>query len=276
MMNDIKLPNKKVYFGFAVNPSDDMENENDDEGIFCDNCNTKYKYNFKVFSRLGDYYCENCDSKRPDLNYRVEEINELLHNHSSIIINGESINSNQSGLYNIYNIVCAFACASELDIDIEDIKNGIQSYQSRFGRQEIINIDDKEVEMILVKNPAGCNEAINKVALDDDTIDLGFLLNDNTGDGTDISWIWDVNFEKFKDVEYANFLIGGTRLYDMGIRLKVSGLDQEKLVLCDTYDKVLDTIKNSGNNKLYLLVTYSAMMEFRKFLYNNKYVRSIW
>jgi len=211
-----------------------------------------------------------------ELNFKVEEIKEVLPNSSLAVINGEDVKINQGGLYNVYNAVCAFACGSELGVNLEDIKNGIENYEKKFGRQEIIDINGREVEMILVKNPVGFNEVINKIALDNSNIDLGFLLNDNTGDGTDISWIQDVEFEKFKDMEYTNFLIGGTRLYDLGVRLKEAGLEEERFVFCETYEDVLEAIKNTSTNKLYLLVTYSAMMGFRKTLYKNRYVKNRW
>lgn len=49
--------------------------------------------------------------------------------------------------------------------------------------------------MMLVKNPAGFNQVINLIAHDEGNYKLAFLLNDRFADGTDISWIWDVDFE---------------------------------------------------------------------------------
>ena len=48
------------------------------------------------------------------------------------------------------------------------------------------------------------------------------LLNDNIPDGLDVSWIWDVDFERIlhKDM---NVIVGGTRAFDMAIRLKYAG-----------------------------------------------------
>ena len=112
--------------------------------------------------------------------------------------------------------------------------------------------------------------------LEKEAISVGFLLNDNYADGTDVSWIWDVNFEQLSTINITSILVGGIRKYDMAIRLKIAGMDANIFNLCDDYDALLNSIKNAKNDKVYLLCTYTAMTSLRKYLHEKKYINNLW
>ena len=137
-------------------------------------------------------------------------------------------------------------------------------------------VDEREVRIILVKNPAGCNEAINSVLPDKEKIQFCFLVNDNPADGTDISWLYDAQFEKLAKMDYQHVLVGGIRAYDMGIRLKCAGFDPGRITIADDYDSVLYSIRTNLTGRIYLFTTYTAMTSFRKFLHKKKYISTLW
>ncbi len=273
MLNQ-SFENETVYYGFDDAGSCDSTGT---EGRFCPECGNTLTYNSVVYGNLGDYCCEQCSLKRPVLQYRVEKLTQLRADASDAVINGQAVTVSQAGLYNLYNGLCAFACAAELGVPSDVIAESLSVQESRFGRQEIIGIGDKQVRVILVKNPAGCSEAIKTVVLEQDTSSLAVLLNDRLGDGTDVSWIYDADFEALSKMNPDKVLVGGTRLYDMAIRLQTAGLNTEKFVLCEEYKDVLDAILNkTAFPKVYLLATYSAMVEFRRFLYKKGYLKKMW
>ena len=164
----------------------------------------------------------------------------------------------------------------ENSISFDVCSKSLSKIQSAFGRQESLRIENKEVKIILVKNPAGYNEAINTVMLENQSITVGFLLNDNYADGTDVSWIWDVNFEQLSTLNISSILVGGIRAYDMAIRLKIAGMNESDFILCENYDTLLSSIKNTESDKVYLLCTYTAMTSFRKYLHEKKYIDNLW
>ena len=134
-------------------------------------------------------------------------------------------------------------------------------------------MDDTSLRIILIKNPAGAEEAIASVLPDKDEVSVGVLLNDNVGDGKDVSWVYDVEFEKLSSMKLKNVLVGGTRAWDMAIRMQAAGF--ENLSVCADYETLLAAIKSCGG-KVYLFVTYSAMTGFRKFLHSKKYIKKLW
>ena len=79
--------------------------------------------------------------------------------------------------------------------------------------------------MILIKNPAGCNQVLN--FLTNTTTPAVFVacLNDRAQDGKDISWIWDVDFEKLLGMGdmLKDVYVSGVRADDLALRFEYAG-----------------------------------------------------
>ena len=276
LLGALDLPNPKMYYGFCESPNKDTKIDVNADAKFCKKCKHPYSYNFITYNHLGDFYCESCGYKREDLKYKVENIIEITPDSSRFVINGTEIELNQSGTYNIYNALCAYSIAKEMGVSDNIIANSLREQGSSFGRQEQISIEGKEVKIILVKNPAGYNQAIETLCLNKEPFNAAFLLNDNYADGTDVSWIWDVNFEKLQSLPINDVLISGMRKYDMAVRLKVAGLNKESFKIEDTYESLTNAIINSQGNKVYILATYTAMINYRKYLHGKGYIKNLW
>ncbi len=273
LFGNIEKENKKLFFG--------IDNKNDEkvdinvEGKFCICCGTEYSYNFVSYSHLGDYYCEKCGYKRPTLDYIVSDIKQNKNGTSDFKYKENIINIKMSGLYNVYNAVSALAVAEVLGLDLEKSINSLENESSPFGRQEEVDINGKKLKLMLVKNPAGYNEALNTLLSAEEVVTASFLLNDNFADGQDVSWIFDVSFEKIAHVVKKAYT-GGTRSFDMAIRVNIAGVPKEDISVFSSYEMFLDMISCCEDDTIYTFLTYTAMMEFRKFLFDKKYISKLY
>ncbi len=273
MLGSFLPDGKHFYYGFSVPVRQEKEESINTEGTFCKNCQTPYAFDFITLSHLGAYRCPSCGLERPMMQLCVDSIASISADASVVTMNGMPVTIPQAGAYNIYNALCAAACAKALGIADEHIQNGIAGQKSKFGRQETVQVENTSLRIILIKNPAGAEEAIASISPDTDEVSIGVLLNDNVGDGTDVSWIYDVEFEKLSQMHIKRFFAGGTRAYDMAVRLKTAGF--EELSVCTEYTDLLSALYNM-EGKVYLFVTYSAMIEFRKLLHQKKYIKKLW
>lgn len=276
LLGKLDIPNPIVYYGFNKALREDNKVSVNADSKFCKVCKSPYNYDFVTYNHLGSYFCSECGYKRPTLKYHVDEILELTPEGSTVIFNDDTYFINQAGEYNIYNGLCAYAVGKEFNVDNSAIKTSLQNQSTSFGRQETISINGKELKIILVKNPAGLDQALNTILLDKKTINLSVILNDNYADGTDVSWIWDVDFEKLNTLTVDNIIISGTRLYDMAIRLKIAGFNRDKFVLCENDEELLRELKNTTDNTTYILATYTAMLHLRKLLFSEGYIEKLW
>ncbi len=276
LLGNLDLKNEILYYGFKTPVNTQNKPSLNADAKFCKHCKHSYNYNFITYNHLGDFYCDNCGYKRPELDFYVNKILSLNSKGSIVEINNTEFIINQSGTYNIYNALCAFSTAKTLKIEDCIIYDSLQNLNCSFGRQEIIKINDKNLKIILVKNPAGFDEALSSINLDDRNKSLALLLNDNSADGKDVSWIWDVNFENLNSLTIDDIIVSGIRLYDMGIRLKVAGFNENLFSICDDYERLLNHIENTNGSMVYMLATYTAMTSFRKFLNNKGYIKKLW
>lgn len=276
LLGNLNLKNPTIYYGFNTPIKENNSLDLNADAKFCKFCKAPYSYNLVTYNHLGDFYCPECGYKRPNLTYSVNKIFDLTPENSSVQINDTEIFISQSGAYNIYNGLCAFAISKEIGIKDSIIKSSLQNQSSSFGRQEQIKINGRDIEIILVKNPAGYNQALDTLALNKDEFSAAFMLNDNYADGRDVSWIWDVEFEKISALQIQDIFISGIRMYDMAVRLKVAGLNPEKFVLEEDYEKLTNSLKNSSSKKIYILATYTAMINYRKYLHSQGYIDKLW
>ena len=276
LLGKLELPNKTVFYGFNASIGDNKDIEINADAKFCKFCKSPYEYNHITYNHLGDFYCTGCGFKRSPLEYAVTEILELTPDSSTVKLNDLEVTISQSGAYNIYNGLCAYAVTKEIGINDASIKKSLQNQDSSFGRQEALNIEGKDVKIILVKNPAGYNQALDTLCLNKDPFAAAFLLNDNYADGTDVSWIWDVDFEKLHDLNINEVFVSGIRCYDMAVRLNVAGLNKDNFIIEETFEELTEKIKSSKNDKIYILATYTAMINFRKYLHSKGYIKKLW
>jgi UDP-N-acetylmuramyl tripeptide synthase len=131
---------------------------------YCLRCGTPYEYAAAYVGHLGDYRCPNCGHARPPLDVTARDI-ELrgLDGAAFTLVAAEGearVELRLPGLYNVYNALGAASLALALGIGLDDVRDGLARFSAAFGRFERIPIGDRRVLMLLIKNPAGANEAI--------------------------------------------------------------------------------------------------------------------
>ena len=128
---------------------------------------------------------------------------------------------------------------------------------------ETVHLGYNVLQMILVKNPAGCNQAFTYVTSFKDDFNAVLCLNNRTGDGHDISWIEDTDYEMLcSDPHLQKLYVCGDRAQDLYDRLVKAGADESRMELVTDYAKLVDELEEEKCTT-FLLPNYTAMMELR-------------
>lgn len=232
----------------------------------CPICQTTLTYTDKTVAHLGLFRCPECGYARP----AVDEEFAFDTKSRAFTWRDHTITLPLEGLYNAYNAAAAlsasFAFADPAKRDVAKAMASLEQVEARFGRLERIALeDDKSLCFILVKNPAGFEQALTIVDQADDLGGILFSLNDHEPDGRDISWIWDVPFEDFPTPEVP-IGVSGIRRGDMALRLAYWGIDEDAVTLDENAADVTAALvdKMSAGQCLYLLPNYTAMLELRE------------
>jgi UDP-N-acetylmuramyl tripeptide synthase len=247
----------------------------------CPECQAPLSYSQATLSHMGNWECTKCDLTRPKLNFEASEIqlDGLTQSNFAVLNNSNryQVTSKLPGIHNVYNALAAFTAASELNVDPNLIASTIRQTDAAFGRTEKVVIDQLELHILLAKNPAGANANIDTVLLHNGPVHLCVLLNDRIADGRDVSWIWDVDYERFFD-RIETLHIGGERAYDVALRFLYGGFENDEIMIFDSIPKLLNNLVSSipANSQIFVLPSYTAMLDFRDELVKRDLTHAFW
>lgn len=243
------------------NPSSSTEIR---EGRFCQFCGEKLEYDFYHFSQLGSYHCPGCGFTRPRIDYDGIDISLHQGLTFTILDNRQQktpLFSNYRGFYNIYNILAAYAGTHAEGFTLQNIAPILEDFKPENGRMEHFHIQNTDILLNLAKNPAGFNQNISAVMEDNQKKNLIVVINDNAQDGHDISWLWDVDFERFANANVNRIIVSGLRAYDMELRFKYSDIACEAML---SVEAAIQSMLQDELSNLYILVNYTALFGTRK------------
>ena len=139
----------------------------------------------------------------------------------------------------------------------------LKNFNPENGRMEQFRIKGAGVTLNLAKNPAGFNQNISAVMQDTNPKDVIIAINDNAQDGIDISWLWDVDFDRLGEESIRSITVSGIRCQDMRLRLKY--VDIPSILEADVEKAIRDRVAD-GTGNLYVLVNYTALFSTRNIL----------
>ena len=266
------MPNPVYFYGINKG-SPDAESELSD-AKYCIRCGAEYSYEYHTYAHLGGFYCPKCGYKRmkPDLGVEDVKISQKGTDiKARFVSSGEGkkkevvkdIHIGLPALYNVYNAIAAIGAFDSAGWNKSAIIKSLSSVNSSFGRMETFTYKGVDIQMILVKNPAGCNQSLSYISSMTEDYVAVFCLNDKTADGHDISWIWDADHEKVaKDSNCRKIYVTGTRAGDMLIRLKYAGADTEKLEVVSTDSELIEKM-TEHKIPVFILPNYTSMLSLR-------------
>ena len=247
----------------------------------CPACGAPLRYSLAYYGHLGHYRCPGCGLERPRPTVRAIAPTRL--EPSSTVVRAQigaeriDLTLPLPGLYNVYNALAAIAGGLALGIAPAAAAGALGSFRAAFGRLERVPVGDRAVAVALVKNPVGCTEVLRTLVSDPTPKPLLVAINDLFADGTDVSWLWDVDFELLAG-HVATAVCSGTRAEDMALRLKYALVEPERLQVEPDLARALHEglAHTPPGGVLYVLPTYTAMLALREALRRHGVVRDFW
>jgi UDP-N-acetylmuramyl tripeptide synthase len=225
-------PGRVLYFGVETLAGSDRERLAGETEVLdtrnCPRCRTRLDYTERFYSHVGHWECSSCGFARPEPSVLARNVTtdgvdamrfELVTSEGQV-----SMRVGLPGLYNVYNALAAVAAGQIMGATLTQTMHAVERFSPAFGRAERIDVDGREVRIMLAKNPTGLNEVLRALESSGGTRrHLFLLLNDRPADGEDVSWIWDADFERVPRIA-RSIVVSGTRAADLAVRLKYAGV----------------------------------------------------
>ena len=241
----------------------------------CPRCGASLQFDAVYVGHDGVYRCPNGDFARPAPDLAATHIDLNGFDSLGMGVSGVRIELPLGGLYNCYNALAAFAAGEAIGLDPAFIADRLRTFRAAFGRQERLEARGRALNLVLSKNPAGFNETLRTA------VDLAggknFLigLNDRKADGTDVSWIWDVDFERLRG--RARVVVpAGNRAHDLAVRLKYAEVQAARPE--SDPGQALDALIEGtpAGETAHMLCTYTAMLDLRAELVRRGWAKPYW
>ena len=265
------LNHKARFFGIDKGAVPSGKKSELSDASHCIRCKTEYEYDYITFCHLGGFRCPKCGYRRAEADYAVTDVAQQRADGSSIVIRADGkrylAEVNLPALYNIYNAIAAIAAMTEMGITTEAAISAVASFKCGFGRMENFALGKGGAKVMLAKNPAGFNQLLSFLQNIPDKFVLVLCLNDRGADGTDISWIWDANFEELCNLAgtLEKVIVSGDRAADMAVRVKYAGVDPRFVTMEHDYERLVKELETE-ERPIYMIPTYTAMLELRETL----------
>ena len=250
-----RAANRSVAFG--VNEDLGLPQNSVADAQMCQRCSTMLEYAYRQYGQLGAFSCPTCGFERPALEYAAENVRLGLEG-LSFDVRDERISAPYTGAYMVYNLLATAAAADLAGCPSPSLQKAIDSFDPQNGRLQTFDISGRRVLLNLAKNPTGFNQNLKIVAQDPGNKVVAFFVNDKEGDGRDVSWLWDIDFEELADdAGHLTVFAGGLRANDMQVRLKYAGIDAR--VVADAEDLLTRMAELPVGTNAYLIANYTAL-----------------
>jgi UDP-N-acetylmuramyl tripeptide synthase len=262
------LPNEVRWFGIEAGAAPSRPKPELSDATHCIRCKTEYEYDYVSYGHLGGFRCPKCGYRRHRADYAVIDVVEQRPDGSELLmdVRGEQmlVSVNLPAMYNVYNAAGALAAAAEMGVNARAAADALARFRCGFGRMERFDLAGG-TRMMLVKNPAGCSQVLEFLASISEPFELVVCLNDRHADGTDVSWIWDAEFETLGRLgaRLRRVIVSGDRAGDMRVRIKYAGVPDGRITVQRDYEALVRELE-SAEERIFLMPTYTAMLELRQ------------
>ena len=179
------------------------------------------------------------------------------------------------GIHNQLNACAALAVALEAlgdRADLPRLLTTLARVQAAFGRGEVLALDGRDVQLSLVKNPAGFRMGLltaEQAVRSGGPESVMIAINDEYADGRDMSWLWDVEFAGLREEGVA--VVTGVRAWDMALRLRydevpVGTVEPDLTRAVELLREAAGKADDGAGRPMRIFTTYTAMLALRAHL----------
>lgn len=251
--------NKTIAFGVGEDMG--LPQNTIADAQMCQMCSGMLDYSFRQYGQLGNYTCSQCGFTRPKLDYSARSVRlgtgDLSFEAATDEQTSVALHAPVGGAYMVYNLLATFVAANVLGCPAEAFQRALDAFDPQNGRLENMQVEGRPILLNLAKNPTGFNQNLKIITQDSGPRVVAFFVNDKEGDGRDVSWIWDIDFEELAGTDQLIVYAGGLRKNDLQVRLKYAGIAAE--LVEGAADVLAKTAELGPEYNYYMIANYTAL-----------------
>lgn len=229
------------------------------DGTYCPKCHSKMKYDYYHYNHIGSYNCPDCGHKKHETDYTVTDVDL---DKGIIKIDGEvEIQLALNSLYNVYNVLAAYAVCELMNVEKQTIADSISNYVMKNGRVVQFELGEHKGTLLTSKheNSVSYDHSIRFAAASKEPCSVLVIVDAVSRKyfTSETSWLWDIYFDGLNSPNIQSITLCGTYANDLAVRFAYTDIPQDKIRVEESIEKEVEYLKENGSEKLFVITCFS-------------------
>lgn len=227
------------------------------DGAYCPICHAPMTYDYVHYNHIGAYRCTACDHAKPATDYTATAVD--LENGTLTIDGVVDIHLAFRSIYNVYNILAAYAACRECGVGAETARSVINNYILKNGRMQKFTLGRHRGTLLTSKheNSIAYDTNLRYVASTKDDCAVLIIVDAVSRKyfTSETSWLWDIDFDQLDKPHVKRIVLSGRYCNDLAERFSFTGMTN--WTVQPDIAAAAAELKAEGNEDLYVVTCFS-------------------
>ncbi|WP_455582013.1 MurT ligase domain-containing protein [Dysosmobacter sp.] len=229
------------------------------DGAYCPVCKAPMEYDYVHYNHIGAYHCTRCGHKKPATDYTVTAADLAQ---GRLTIDGSiTIQLAFRSIYNVYNILAAYAACREMGIAADTAAGVINNYILKNGRMQKFTLGSHRGVLLTSKheNSIAYDTNLRYIASSKDPCVVLVIVDAVSRKyfTSETSWLWDIDFDQLNREQVRRVVLAGRYCNDLAERFSFTGIPSEKIEVQPDIAAAAQALRCGGSEQLYAVTCFS-------------------
>ena len=229
------------------------------DGAYCPVCKAPMEYDYVHYNHIGSYRCTKCGHARPATDYTATAVD--LDQGQLTIDNSITIQLAFRSIYNVYNILAAYAACRECGIATDTIAGVINNYILKNGRMQKFTLGQHHGTLLTSKHENSIAYDTNLRYIASSKADCAVLVIVDAVSRkyftSETSWLWDIDFDQLAGPHVKKIILSGRYANDLAERFSFTAINPAVWSVVPDIAAAAGTLEAEGSEDLYVVTCFS-------------------
>ena len=229
------------------------------DGAHCPVCGGKMDYAYAHYNHIGAYFCPKCGHGKHQTDFTVTAVDLPG---GTITIDGDvTIELAFRSIYNVYNILAAYAVCRRAGVESQVCQTVISNYVLKNGRMKTFRLGGHHGTLLTSKheNSIAYDTNLRYVAASKTPCSVLIIVDAVSRKyfTSETSWLWDIDFDLLNVPHVKRIILSGQYCNDLAQRFSFTDLPGDKWSVIPSIPAAAEELKQNGEEEVYVITCFS-------------------